>query len=172
MKNRDEKTKQDVEIFHRINKLKKKAGIPLTSNKKGVVDPNAIARAQGVIDDKESEYPPTVRDLIEQISSIWAGLKNTENEDERTQAIDTIYHLSNNIKDITETYDHNLMHHFSLSLRDFCKKIDIDKPEHETIVKAHLDVMNVTFEEKLKSDQTAQAEELKNIVKIAIEKYS
>ncbi|MCB1531940.1 MAG: hypothetical protein KDJ35_03625 [Alphaproteobacteria bacterium] len=163
--------KSDIEIFHRINKLKKKAGLSLTSGKKGVVDPNAVARAQETIDEKEREYPPTVKELIGQITTIWKSIKDMP-EEEQKQALETLYHLSNNIKDITETYDHNLMHHFALSLRDFCEIIDLGKPQHSVIVQAHLDVMLVTFEEKLKSDETAQAEELKNIVKIAIEKYS
>ena len=168
MRNRKAK---DVEIFHRINKLKKKAGLSLTDGKKGIVDPDAVRRAQIVIDDKETEYPPTVKELIEQISSIWKGISDM-GEDEQKQALETIYHLANNIKDITETYDHNLMHHFSLSLRDFCEIVDLGKSEHSIIVQAHLDVMLVTYEEKLKSDETAQAEELKNVVKLAIEKYS
>ena len=168
MKNRN----VDVEIIHRINKLKKKAGISLTSGKKGIVDHSAVQRAQQVIDDKETEYPPTVKELIDQISALWNSVKEMNDEAERKQALETIYHFSNNIKDITDTYGHNLMHHFSLSLRDFCEVVDLEKDEHHIIVEAHLNVMLITYEERLKSDETAQAEELKNIVKIAIEKYS
>lgn len=163
---------KDVEIIHRINKLKKKAGISLTSGKKGVVDHGAVKRAQQVIDDKETDYPPTVKELIDQIGTLWKSVKDMSSEEEQKQALETIYHLSNNIKDITDTYGHNLMHHFSLSLRDFCEIVDLKKPEHNIIVEAHLNVMLITYEERLKSDETAQAEELKNIVKIAIEKFS
>ena len=168
MKNRN----SDVEIIHRINKLKKKAGLSLTYGKKGIVDHDAVKRAQQVIDDKETEYPPTVKELIDQISALWKSVKDMPAEDEQKQALETLYHLSNNIKDITDTYGHNLMHHFSLSLRDFCEIVALEKPEHNIIVEAHLNVMLITYEERLKSDETAQAEELKNIVQIAIEKYS
>lgn len=163
---------KDVEIFHRINKLKKKAGLSLTDGKKGVVDHAAVKRAQNAIDEKENEYPPTVKDLINQISQIWKSIKDMPNEEEQKQALETVYHLANNVKDITETYNHNLMHHFSLSLRDFCEIVDLKKSEHNIIVEAHLNVMLITYEEKLKNDETAQAEELKNVVRQAIEKYS
>ena len=167
MKNSEE---GKVQVFHRVNKLKLKAGFGLEDDKVGFIDKNAIIRGQMKIDEKEREYPVTVKDVLEKLTETWAELKNTDQEN-YSELIEKIYNYSNNIKDLTATYQHDLMHHFSLSLRNFCERIKIDKPEHHVIVQAHLDVMWVTFNEKLKGEAGEKAEELKQIVSQAIKKF-
>lgn len=167
MKNSEEKK---VKVFHRVNKLKLKAGFGLEDDKVGFIDKSAIIRGQMKIDEKEREYPLTVEEILKKLTETWEQLKKADkaNYDE---LIDKIYNYSNNIKDLTATYQHDLMHHFSLSLRNFCERIKIEKPEHHVIVQAHLDVMWVTYNEKLKGEVGEKAEELKEIVSQAIKKY-
>lgn len=168
MKSSEEEKK--IQIYHRLNKLKLKAGFGLDEEAMGLIDKNAIIRAQSRIEQKEMEYPVTVKQLLDDLSESWDALKETD-ESKRHEIIESIYHYSNNIKDLTATYSHDLMHHFSLSLRDFCEEIDVKKPEHHVIVQAHLDVMWVTFTEKLRGEVGDKADELKKIVSQAIEKY-
>lgn len=167
MNNSDE---NKVQIYKRINKLKLKAGLGLEDNKVGVIDRNAIYRSQNIIDQKEAEYALTVKEILEKLTLAWEELKKSGGE-ERKELIDQIYNFSNNIKDLTATYRHDLMHHFSLSLRNFCEKIDVNKEEHHIIVEAHIDVMWITLKEKLRGEAGPKAEELKTIVARAIEKY-
>ncbi len=161
----------NVEIYHRINKLKKKAGIAAASGATGFIPSDVIESAQESIDQKEAEYPAAVKELIQYIEETWKSVAGLSGE-EQAKAIESIYNYANNIKDLTSTYEHDLMHHFSLSLRNFCDGIDLNKKAHHTIFRAHLDVMWVTYEERLRSDETAQAEELKKVLQIAIDKYS
>lgn len=159
-----------IQVYKRLNKLKLKAGLGLDDNKVGVIDRNAIYRSQNIIDQKEAEYSLTVKEILEKLTAVWEELKDSGGE-QRESIIDQIYNYSNNIKDLTATYRHDLMHHFSLSLRNFCEKIDVNKEEHHIIVDAHIDVMWITFKEKLRTEAGPKAEELKEIVAKAIEKY-
>ena len=160
-----------VEVYHRINKLKLKAGLPVYDSVHGVIQPKKVQKAQEIIDQKEEEYPMEVKDVLGKLQESWGQYQKTEGE-ERSEWLEKIYNYSNNIKDLTSMYQHDLMSHFSLSLRDFCEKIDLNKKEHHVIVQAHLDVMWVTYEEKLRSDKSEKAEELKKVVALAISKYS
>lgn len=162
---------KDVEIFYRVNKLRLKAGIGLNEEVEGVVDPEGIKKAQGIINEREQEYPVEVSSLLADLEQNWQALKKGD-EAERARIIKIIHNSANQIKDLTATYHHNLMHYFALSLRDFCESININKTEHHTIVQAHLDVMNVTFDKKLKATDTDAAKELKKMLRVAIEKYS
>ena len=163
---------QQVEIFHRINKLKLKAGLPVYDNVNGVIDPKSIKKAQAKIDEKEEEYPIEVKGVLENLAESWQAYQKAADEDARAERLEQIYNYSNNVKDLTSMYAHDLMTHFSLSLREFCEKIDHEKQEHRVIVQAHIDVMWITYEEKLRSDTSEKAEELKKVVKVAIDKYS
>lgn len=161
----------NVEIYHRINKLKLKAGLPVYDSVHGVIQPKQVQKAQQIIDEKEEEYPIEVKDVLTKLQDSWKSYQESQNE-EREEWLEKIYNYSNNVKDLTSMYQHDLMSHFSLSLRDFCEKIDLDKKEHHVIVQAHIDVMWITYEEKLRSDKSEKAEELKKVVAVAISKYS
>lgn len=160
-----------VEIHHRINKLKLKAGLPVYDSVHGVIQPKKIQKAQQIIDDKEEDYPIEVKDVLGKLHESWEAYQ-AANDEGREEWLEKIYNYSNNIKDLTSMYQHDLMSHFSLSLRNFCEKLDLNKKEHHVIVQAHIDVMWVTLEEKLRSDKSEKAEELKKVVAVAISKYS
>lgn len=163
------KSDEQTEIFHRINKLKVKAGLSSMPGESGVIASEDIKNAQELIDKKEEEYPLEIKEVLTKLQESWERYKSEGGEGD---SLEKIYNYSNNIKDLTSMYQHDLMTHFSLSLREFCEKIDLNKKEHQVIVQAHINVMWVTYEEKLRSDKSEKAEELKKIVDIAIKKYS
>jgi len=165
------KNKSDVEVFHRINRLKTKAGMSAFSKAEGLVRPPAVKRAQSAIDEKEADYPVEVENALKNLQESWEEYLSSQQAD-RAKALEKVYNYSNHIKDLTSMYNHDLMSYFSLSLRDFCEKIDINKQEHQTIVRAHIDAMLVTFHENLRSDESPQARELMDVVAVAIKKYS
>src|SRR5262245_34427034 len=138
-----------VEVLHRINKLKLKAGLPAHSQAQGIINPVKIKKAQNSIDAKEQQYPVEVEGLLGKIETSWEKYKTT-NDAARPEFLNQVYNFSNNIKDLAGMYRHDLMQHFSLSLRDFCEKINAQKQQHQIIVQAHIDVMWITYEEKLR----------------------
>lgn len=173
MNNPKDNTDNDkIQIYHRVNRLKLKAGIPLDKSKHGYIDPDAITSAQKKIDVKEEDVHDYMGDIIEQINECWNQLLAEKEEKSRKQNIERLHNLANNIKDISDTFDYSLMNSFGLSLRNFCEFIDVDKEPHRVIAKAHLDVISIAFSQRLKGDESKQAEELKSILKQAIKKYS
>jgi hypothetical protein len=159
-----------VEIYHRVNRLKKKAGGDPEGGP-GYFSADSIHRAQRIIHEKEPEYTDEVKVVIDEISAAWDGVQNNAGE-EREKSLEALYHAANHIKDLASLFHYELMKHFGQSLRDFCEKVDPDNKMHHIIVKAHVDVMLVAYNENIHSHGGDKAEELKLIVAKAIEKYS
>lgn len=161
-----------IKIFHRINKLKIKAGAEPGDTRRGAIDVNSVKKAQKVIDDGGAVYKEEVKVVLNDIDIAWEDIKNLDDPKAFQKGIDSLYNHAHNAKDIAETYNYDLMAFFSQSLRDFCRKIDINNKAHHVIVKAHMDVMAVTYKNNLKDQGSAVAEELKSILAKAIKKYS
>ena len=164
------KPDDEVQVFHRVNKLKKKAGGDSNAGP-GYIDKSAINRAQTVIEDKMSVYTQEVAEVIKSIEASWKEAIDSNLRGDKAD-LEDMYHYSNHIKDLAATFGYNLMKHFGTSLRDFVEDIDLDNKAHHTIVKAHIDVMWVVYNENIKDHGDDMAKELKHIVAKAIEKYS
>ena len=161
-----------VRIFHRINRLKRKAGAESNDAKPGFIDPAALEKAQNFIAEQKSHYSDEVSMILDRLANTWDELK-VEKEDKRAlMQLSWLYNYANNIKDMAETYDYKLMDHFGKSLRDFCEYIDVRNKAHHVIVDAHINVMRIAYIENIKDHSDPKAEELKKIVAKAIEKYS
>ena len=159
----------EVEIIHRVNRLKKKV---VDDTKRasmmgeGHIDPEAIERAQAVIDDSQDDYMEEVESIFGDLSKVWGTLKSGD-----TGAAEDVQLYSNRIMDLAATYSYDLMRYFSKSLRDFAERIDVANKNHITIGQAHLDVMMITVHEKIKEEDAPKAEELKAVLDQAIKKY-
>jgi hypothetical protein len=163
------KKPDEVEIYKRINRLKLKAGIPLSSNELGYINPDAIKQAQGAIDAKEAEYTHEIEAVLIKLDSTWKDLKADTSQAKKY--VSRIYNYANNAKDLAETYNNELMKYFGLSLRDFCESFDINNKAHHIIVQAHIDVMWTAFKNKIMDEKSPLALELKTVIAKAIEKF-
>lgn len=162
-----EKSESDVEVFKRINKLKLKAGAGEDTGA-GFIDPKAIKSAQSCIDESNESYSKEVGSLLKEIDKVWSMVLS----DGGDEYVTVLYHKSNHIKDLAETFDYDLMRYFGHSLREFIEKLDTDKKAHQTIVRAHIDAMWVVYHEKISENDDPKAIELKAMVSKAIEKHS
>jgi len=162
----------EVEIVYRENRLKEKfIDDDNWESAQGFVDPKAVKRAQAVIDDGEDAYIEATADMLEQLIAYWKGLQETE-PDKIDTVRDEFYVIANQLKELASTYNYELMDYFSESLRDFVESLDITQKAHHTIVQAHIDVMMITFQTKIKEDTGEKAQELKEVLTQAIAKYS
>lgn len=159
---------QKVEIFHRVNKLKKKTGASPNAAG-GYIDDRAVARAQQVVKTMEKDYKVEVLRVLQEMDEAWGFVQSAITPDEIAKGHQNLYHSANHVKDLASMYGYDLMQHFARSLRDFAEKIDVDKPKHRVIVQAHVDVMWVTYNKDIKGQGGAAADELKEIVAQAIE---
>lgn len=163
-----EETQDDIQIIHRVNRLKKKVSSKgIVQPGDGYIDKNVIERAQSVVDESQSEYLREVGNVLKDLADAWKRLvrqeKGASNED--------IDRYANRIKDMASTYGFDVMTYFSKSLRDFSEELEVANDAHRTIVKAHLDVMNIALKERLKDQDEPLAEELKKMLNKAIEKH-
>lgn len=158
-----------VQVFHRVNKLKKKAGGEGAGP--GYIDKDAIKRANAVIVKKQDAYTQEVEVVINSIESTWNEALESHMRGESV-SLEDLYHYANHIKDLASTFKYDLMQHFGASLSDFIEDVDLSNKAHHIIVKAHIDVMWVAYKENIRDHGGEKAEELKLFVAKAIEKYS
>jgi hypothetical protein len=160
----------EIEIIHRINRLKEKVSAPAAQNKNGCVNPDDIKEAQSVIDTTQEHCTQALSHAIETLETIWK--KTSEyNEGNRQSTLHEIHRHANFIKDIASTYHYELMSYFGQSLRDLTDRIDIANTAHRTIVKAHIDVMHITLQNSIKADKGDLAKELKRMLEKAIHRH-
>lgn len=164
----DEKPK--VEVYNRINRLKIKAGGSAKGGP-GKLDPNAIDRANAVIQKMSDLYPTEIKKSLDELTKLWEQTKIISFDARRDNA-KKISNIANQIKDLASTFGFDLMEYFGESLRDYILDVDLSQKEQIIIVQAHVDVMQVAYSQNLKSQQHPLAEELKKTVAAAIAKYS
>lgn len=175
MSKSDEEEKQEngqVEVFHRVNRLKLKAGAASLHDGPGHLDPKTVKRAQSVVEKRQALYMSEVEKELLALAGAWEEAKKAGTKEGATKPLEKLYHCANHVKDLASTFGYELMQHFGLSLRGFAKNIDITNKAHHIIVHAHTDVMWVVLRENIKDQGGPKAEELKKIVAVAIEKYS
>lgn len=168
----DNKMGTEVEILHRVNKLKLKAGGGLHDGP-GKLDSASVERANSVVQNMSSLYPREIKNMLAALDKEWDQIKSSSNDNDRTKMVKKMSNTANQVKDLAGTFGYTLMEYFGESLRDYIMKTDLSKKEQYTIVQAHIDVMGVAYRENLKNDDGgALGEELKKMVRTAIEKFS
>lgn len=160
----------EVQVVHRINRLKQKVLDESSQEAAGYVDSALIRKAQRVIEGSQALYMKHAKTTLDELAEIWRSLKNKTS----SEAAADVQHLgvvSNRLMDMASTYEYDLMSYFAMSLRDFTEKLNLSRQPHHVIVQAHIDVMWIAYNEKLKGEKGKKAEELKTIVNKAIEKF-
>lgn len=166
------KNKDGVEIIKMGNRLKQKImGKP--DDKPGYLDPKNVEKADKIISDMctscESLISVRIKELIE--------LSQKFNDEGMTKiqkgvVIQDIFLLSHEIKDVAAMCKYVLISDFAESLRDFVGGRDIGVEAQLVIMKAHIDAMVACQNLGIRDQGSMEAEELKKMVKVAIDKYS
>ena len=66
---------------------------------------------------------------------------------------------------------YGLIAYFAESLRDYIARTDLNLKAQVVIIQAHLDAMQMCHRKGFRTDAGPEAEELKKMVKMAIDKY-
>lgn len=169
-KQNEESDGPDVEIFHRVNRLKVKAGLDPEATP-GKINPESINRANNIVEENASAYEDEIKTMLSQLREQWNIVKAKGDDSE--ESLKTLSNTANQIKDLGTTFGYDLMGYFAESLRDFLLSASLNVDEHYIITQAHIDTMDVVLRDGIKGDDgSSEAEILKNIVAKAIEKYS
>ena len=170
----DQEQDEDAKISvykHRQNPLKSKLGARIQTNEDGHLAPKNIEEADKLIAKMCVGCEDNIAQQLEQISIVWADMQKTENADLRDEKAREIFTYAHEIKDIGALCGYALAAHFAESLRDYISETAMNLKNQRIIIQAHIDAMNAVHKGKLKEDGGPVADELKKMVKIAIEKY-
>ncbi|MEM7680185.1 MAG: Hpt domain-containing protein [Pseudomonadota bacterium] len=162
-----------VEIIKIANQLKKKLGIrPSIDGGEGFIDPEAVVQADRLIEEMCKDCSSSISGFLKELNKIWADMRNMNKSDERQILADRLFTQAHEIKDIAAMCGYDLIADFAESLRDYISETELSVEAQRVIIQAHIDAITVAHKKGLKDDGVPAAEELKALIKVAIEKYS
>ncbi len=161
-----------VRLFRLTNRLKKK----ITKMRKpddtpGFLAPEAIAEADALITELCEDCPAAMNKHFKALVAAWTKMRDMPDGAERKEQAQDMFTVAHEIKDISALCGYDLVSYFAESLRDFVAGTELKLEAQRVIIQAHIDALNVVLKQGIKTDGGAQAEELKKMVKIAIDKY-
>lgn len=162
-----------VRMFKLTNRLRKKLGMNFQRNDEpGEIPEDAIAEADKLIEKMCAECPKTMKGLLEDIVKNWEEMKDLPRSGERDEYAQKIFTLAHEIKDISTMCGYELASYFSESLRDYIAMTELKLNAQRVIIQAHVDALLVVIKQGMDDVNDPAAQELKQMVKVAIDKYS
>ena len=158
-------------LFKLPNELKLKLGMRVNIKDNGQIDPKKIEDAKAIIAKACERSGETISIHLEELIAVWQKMKTLPESLERELQAKKIFTLAHEIKDIGGLCGYSLIAHFGESLRDYIDQTALNLKNQQIIIQAHIDAMNTVHKNNLREDGGPAADELKRIVKIAIEKY-
>lgn len=163
--------KEEIQVYNRINRLKAKVGKDVNDKEEGFIDPKAIEEAEGMIAALCAECPNAIGGYLSELSKLWNEMKDIPQSQERQNISEVMFTLAHEIKDLGSMCGYDLTAHFAESLRDYIQQTELNLDAQRVIIQAHLDAMQLAFKEGEEEADSPKAEELKKLVKVAIDKY-
>ena len=160
----------EVEAIKAPNKLK----IKITGSESsgpGKIDEEAIAQADQFIEDMCAECPKFIGKAVDRLMMYWDEMKSTDDAEELQDLTNKVFTQAHEVKDIGGMCGYTLISDFGESLRDYIKMTTLSHDAHRVIIQAHVDVIRIAGRELIRDDGGPQAQELKTMLRTAIEKY-
>lgn len=165
-------SKLKVEIIRLANHLKRRLGLDPKDESEGFIDPKAIKEADDLIVKLCAESSQSIGGFLTQLTEKWVLMREiSEDSPERSVLSEEIFTLAHEIKDIGSMCGYNLIAYFAESLRDYIDETELNLEAQRVIIQAHVDAMHLAHKNDVKDDDGELANELKALVKVAIEKY-
>lgn len=162
-----------VEFIKIRAKLKDKLGA-LRVNKneeEGEIEAEKIKEADIFIEEICKNCQNDIGKNLEKLATSWKKMQDLPAGDDREKYGQEVFTLAHEIKDIGALCGYTLAAHFAESLRDYIAQTALDLKNQRIIIQAHIDALTVVYKNNLKEEGGPAAEELKKMVKVAIEKY-
>ena len=160
-----------IKLLKFPNELKLKLGAQATGKKDGMIDPKKIDEADAHICKLCETSGVEISKNLEELTALWNSMKTMPESLERELSAQKIFTLAHEIKDIGSLCGYALIAYFGESLRDYIEQTALSLKNQHIIIQAHVDAMNTAHKNGMRENGGPAAEELKRIVKIAIEKY-
>lgn len=161
-----------VEMYKLPNFLKGLMGARFQKQEEGFIAPESIEAADKIIQEMCVTCPERIAKQLEKLSTLWAEMKAMENSSKRVERSEQIFTIAHEIKDMGAMCGYDLIAYFSESLRDYIGRTDLNMKAQVVIIQAHVDAMQIVHRQGYKTDAGPEAEELKKMVRVAIDKYN
>ncbi len=162
---------KEVYVYKMDNNLKKKLGMHAEKIKEGFLSEASIEEADRMVAKYSKDGPETIDTLLNMLIELWAEMRDMPKSTERDTLSEQVFTVSHQIKDIAALCGQDLISDFAESLRDYVTRASITIDAQKKIIQAHVDALVVIQKKGIDDINASQAEELKKMVKIAIQKY-
>lgn len=159
-------------MFKFANRLKERLGERFREQPEGFLAPEALEEADKAITALCADCPAEIAKNLDMLTAQWSQMRDMPAGAERKIISDQMFLTAHEIKDVGSICGYDLIAYFAESLRDYVEKTDLNMKAQQVIIQAHLDAMVTVHRADVKKDAGPQAEELKRMVRKAIEKYS
>lgn len=168
---RGKKAGLKVRLIKLASNLRIKGGLSESDNRPGELPAQAIKEADQVIKDLCETCPETVGEHLKSLTALWHEMEKLPESPRRQELAQHMFTIAHEIKDVTAMCGYELNAYFAESLRDYIGETHLQVEAVRVIIQAHLDAMNTVHKQGLKEDGGPVAEELKKMVKVAVDKY-
>lgn len=160
-----------IQVFKLANALKSRLGARFQDQESGYIAPDIIDEADRLIEELCLSCPTTLQSHLEDMNRIWVKMREMPENEERADLSREIFTLAHEIKDVGSMCGYDLLAYFAESLRDYIIEARLSIQAQIVIIQAHLDAMQVAQRQGYRKEASDEAEELKTMVRKAIEKY-
>lgn len=160
-----------IEIYKLANRLKARMGARFQKQETGFLAEDAIEEANKLITALCAICPEVTGKHLDHLDNLWSEMKDMSASQQRTDTAQKIFTLAHEIKDMSGLCGFELLAYFAESLRDYIGRTDLNLKAQVVIIQAHIDAMQIVHKQGVKKDAGPQADELKKMVKMAIDKY-
>lgn len=137
----------------------------------GYIEEKKVNDAEDLIKDVCKTCLEDIGKNLEKLSDSWKDMQDLPQGSKREKKAKEIFTFAHEIKDIGSLCGYTLIAHFAESLRDYIAETALNLKNQRIIIQAHVDALTVVHKNNLKEDGGPAAEELKKMVKVAIDKY-
>lgn len=163
--NNDERQRR-FDVIDRPNTLKEKLNGPAVGM--GVINPEAIARAETAIEQSRDHYLQHAEEMVTTMREALKGLRT--NRKESAQFLAALYRHSREMKGQAGTFGFPLLTRFGDSLSELTQKMTVISNRQIELIDAHLNAMDVVISQKVEGSGGAVGEELSAGLRRAIQR--
>lgn len=160
-----------VEIYKLANRLKSLMGARFQDQEQGFLAPEAIEEADKLIEDLRASGEGMITERLGAMAALWTQMRDMDDGPKRAELSQQVFTLAHEIKDMATMCGYELIAYFAESLRDYVGRTDMNLKAQIIIVQAHMDAMHLLHKQGFDKQAGPETEELKKMVKMAIDKY-
>lgn len=161
-----------IEIYKLANRLKMRLGARYQDQGPGFLAAESIEEADKLLEALSANCPEMINKHLEKLATLWAQMREMPTSEERNQISQEIFTIAHEIKDLALMAHLELIAYFAESLRDYIDRTDLNLKAQVVIIQAHVDALQIANRQGFAKEPGAAADELKKMVKMAIDKYS